>query len=274
MSNEKIVRLLRTEGATRVFEMDDGRVVERAHGTAAWRHNNPGNLKFDYKGSADTTIHARRTKEEALAYARSHYDGVVDLDQWGNAIFETFEAGRAAQIQLLTGGKYRKETVEEMLNSYSTPDYSGATHHANQLATIYRTADQQGADLRNKAIETMTPAELAALAAGMQRAEGWQVGGIREVQAATTESLAHQKTTATSSGAVPDASASHVAPAAAHSEAVRTIQQNLNHLGYTDAQGHPLIADGHDGPRTRHAIEAFQRQLGLPVTGLANQETW
>jgi putative chitinase len=141
MSGEKIVRLIRTEGKTRVFEMDDGSVVERTQGTAAWRHNNPGNLKLDYKGSKDPSGRARRTKEVVLAEARKNYDGVVDLDQWGNVIFETYEAGRAAQIKLLTG-KYREQTVEKMLSGYSAADYSGPTHHANQLAAIYRTADQ------------------------------------------------------------------------------------------------------------------------------------
>ena len=32
MSTERIVRLVRAEGTTRFFEMDDGRAVERTHG--------------------------------------------------------------------------------------------------------------------------------------------------------------------------------------------------------------------------------------------------
>ncbi len=46
------------------------------------------------------------------------------------------------------------------------------------------------------------------------------------------------------------------------SETVRGVQLNLATLGYK-----PGPADGILGPRTRRAVEAFQRDQGLPVTG-------
>ena len=69
--------------------------------TRGERNNNPGNLKFEFAGSADKTVTNPRTREQALESAQGRYKGVVDLDQWGNAVFESYEAGRVAKIQLL-----------------------------------------------------------------------------------------------------------------------------------------------------------------------------
>ena len=120
----KITGLIRTEGKTRVYQMDDGSVETREGGTVAWRNNNPGNLKFEYAGSADTTVTSRRTPEAALAAAQGRYSGVVALDQWGNAIFETEAAGRAAKAQLLTN-THGERTIPEMLERYAKDDYTG-----------------------------------------------------------------------------------------------------------------------------------------------------
>nr|MDQ3039943.1 peptidoglycan-binding protein [Pseudomonadota bacterium] len=40
---------------------------------------------------------------------------------------------------------------------------------------------------------------------------------------------------------------------------VRGLQQTLTTLGYRDAQGHPLKLDSDYGPRTKQAVEAYQR---------------
>ncbi|WP_309734259.1 hypothetical protein [Pseudoxanthomonas sp. SORGH_AS_0997] len=128
MPDHKITRLVSSQGTTRTLELDDGSIVERHGGTVSWRNNNPGNLKFEFSGSADTTVKNPRTRAQALEAAQGRYRGVVDLDQWGNAVFESYEAGRAAKIQLLTRS-HVNHTVEELLPSYSRPDYSGTTHY-------------------------------------------------------------------------------------------------------------------------------------------------
>lgn len=56
-------------------------------------------------------------------------------------------------------------------------------------------------------------------------------------------------------------------------QGVRTIQSELNSLGYTDAQGHPLAVDGAFGANTRHAVEAFQRDHQLTVDGRVGPQT-
>ncbi|MDL9998455.1 peptidoglycan-binding protein [Variovorax sp. J22P240] len=59
----------------------------------------------------------------------------------------------------------------------------------------------------------------------------------------------------------------------AHGHAVVELQAQLKALGYTDAHGRTLQADGHFGANTRHAVEAFQRDSGLPVNGIAARHT-
>ena len=175
MPNNEIKRLVSSEGKTRTYEMEDGSVVQRSDGSVSWRNNNPGNLKFEFAGSADRTVQNPRTREQALSAAQGRYDGVVALDQWGNAIFETYEAGRAAKIQLLER-RYADLTVEQFLPRYSRNDYSGTTNHAAQARAIYAEGDRQGFDLRGKTVCQMSIREREALADGIRMFEGWKVG--------------------------------------------------------------------------------------------------
>jgi len=59
----------------------------------------------------------------------------------------------------------------------------------------------------------------------------------------------------------------------AHGEEVRALQQHLGKLGYTDAHGDAIKADGDFGPNTKHAVEAFQRDHHLVVDGIAGPKT-
>ncbi|MCM2336692.1 MAG: peptidoglycan-binding protein, partial [Pseudomonas sp.] len=49
---------------------------------------------------------------------------------------------------------------------------------------------------------------------------------------------------------------------------VRALQEQLARLGYGDADGRALVADGDFGARTRQAVEQFQRDSGLKVDGV------
>ena len=187
MSDPKITQLVRTRGTERVYEMEDSSVISRTGGSVSWRNNNPGNLKFEFVGSADSTVKTTRTRDKALSDAQGRYDGIVDLDQWGNAIFETYEAGREAKIQLLQR-QHGERTVPEMLRKYSKADYSGSTHWDAQENSIYKTADAQGVDLRGKKVGEMSNAELAALADGVKNFEGWRQGTVEEVKPTQTQS--------------------------------------------------------------------------------------
>ncbi|SOD56813.1 peptidoglycan-binding domain-containing protein [Pseudoxanthomonas wuyuanensis] len=57
------------------------------------------------------------------------------------------------------------------------------------------------------------------------------------------------------------------------SDDVRHVQDTLNRLGYRDAQGNALAADGDFGPRTREAVLAFQQANGLRVDGIVGPQT-
>lgn len=54
---------------------------------------------------------------------------------------------------------------------------------------------------------------------------------------------------------------------------VERMQNRLNELGYTDAAGKPLVADQKFGDRSKEAVEQFQRENGMQVTGVADKET-
>lgn len=173
----KITGLVRTEGKTRVYQMDDGSVETREGGTVSWRNNNPGNLKFEYAGSADKTVTSTRTPEAALAAAQNRYSGVVALDQWGNAIFETEAAGRAAKAQLLRN-THGEKTIPEMLKGYAVDDYSGKANTDAYAKSVYAVGDSQGVDLRDKKIKDLSVKEFDALLDGMKKVEGFQEGTV------------------------------------------------------------------------------------------------
>lgn len=58
-----------------------------------------------------------------------------------------------------------------------------------------------------------------------------------------------------------------------HGEAVQLLQETLAQLGYRDAEGRALTADGHFGARTEEALRSFQRENGLAVDGVAGLRT-
>jgi hypothetical protein len=58
-----------------------------------------------------------------------------------------------------------------------------------------------------------------------------------------------------------------------HGQAIKALQIELSHLGYTDARGHMLKTDGDVGANTKHAVEVFQRDHHLAVDGIAGPKT-
>ena len=68
----------------------------------------------------------------------------------------------------------------------------------------------------------------------------------------------------------------HADPASAQarlpmvSEATRAMQSRLVHLGWLESS----LVDGMNGPKTRAALESFQRSMGLPVIGRPDELTY
>lgn len=55
---------------------------------------------------------------------------------------------------------------------------------------------------------------------------------------------------------------------------VRSLQTMLRVIAQTEEAQPSLIPDGIYGPQTVSAVSAFQRNRGLPVTGITDQATW
>ena len=55
---------------------------------------------------------------------------------------------------------------------------------------------------------------------------------------------------------------------------VRSLQTMLRVLAERDDRYTPIIPDGVYSPQTMAAVSNFQRQHGLPITGITDQATW
>ncbi len=55
---------------------------------------------------------------------------------------------------------------------------------------------------------------------------------------------------------------------------IRSLQTMLRVLAEDDRSLPTVVPDGIYGQETITAVSALQRRMGLPVTGIANQETW
>jgi len=55
---------------------------------------------------------------------------------------------------------------------------------------------------------------------------------------------------------------------------IRSLQTMLRVLAEQDGQYQTVIPDGIYGPQTMSAVSLFQRNHGLPVTGVTDQTTW
>lgn len=277
VSDKNIDRLVATRGTTRVYEQEDGTWLQASGGTVAWRNNNPGNLKFGYADSADTTVHTSRSKEQALHDAQKNYPGVVALDQWGNAVFKNYEAGRDAQESLLQR-RMGDKTVEELVKSYSKADYSGATHHDAQVKTIYKTAEAEGVDLHGKKVKDMTDKEIGALCDGLSKAEGWKAGTTHSMPPQTPEQLEdllRKSAGAAKAPAKTQAAGAHSGTLreGARGDNVGELQSQLRDLGYTGKDHKPIAGDKHFGAHTKEAVEAFQTAHGLKADGIVGEKT-
>ena len=55
---------------------------------------------------------------------------------------------------------------------------------------------------------------------------------------------------------------------------IRSLQTMLRVISEDDVRYPTIIPDGIYGQQTVNAVSVFQRQHGLPVTGIADQTTW
>ena len=55
---------------------------------------------------------------------------------------------------------------------------------------------------------------------------------------------------------------------------IRSVQTMLRVIAQTDPNIPPVVPDGIYGADTMRSVSAFQRSVGLPVTGTVDQQTW
>lgn len=246
MTDPKIVKVISAEGKTRVYEMEDGSIVEREGGHANWRNNNPGNLKFELPNNA-----SEETRLKRLAEAQQRYGGIVGLDENGMAIFETAEAGRLAQIKLADrkASENPQWSLEDYVKFYAKDDYAGKANHAAYLKKIEDIGKENGIDLsKDRSIASLNEREKGVLVDAMKRVEGSKVGETRTVYTPSTD---YQLKIGDSG------------------KDVDGLRASLAKAGYQTI----FDTQGYYGLGTYNAVRKFQKDNGLPDTGTADIRT-
>lgn len=59
-----------------------------------------------------------------------------------------------------------------------------------------------------------------------------------------------------------------------YNQPIRSLQTMLRTIGQFSDHYEPIVPDGIYGPETQAAVSTFQRNRGLPVTGITNRQTW
>lgn len=59
-----------------------------------------------------------------------------------------------------------------------------------------------------------------------------------------------------------------------YNQPIRSLQTMLRTIALFSDEYQRIVPDGIYGPETQAAVSTFQRNRGLPVTGIANQQTW
>lgn len=137
-------------------EMSDGVKYKRWSGTMAWRHNNPGNLRYG-------------------DFAKAH--GAVGSGQNGMAVFPDPETGRKAQKELLfnPASRYYKLPLNKAIAIYAPAyDNNDPDEYAHFVA-------QQARISFMKHLCDMTDAQKDAVIAAMGKMEGWQLGQVGKI---------------------------------------------------------------------------------------------
>ena len=156
-----------------VIGKDKHNPITGLSGSIAFRNNNPGALKLEYKGAklGKTVTQNGRSREQALNKAKEIYDGVVTLDRAGFIVFDNKDFGTAAQNTLMMR-RFKKDTIKSMLPKYAVKDDSGDTHHWNYYKAIVSYGDSKGVNLRNREIGSFDKDEMKALTFAMSKVEG------------------------------------------------------------------------------------------------------
>lgn len=128
----------------------------RTGGTAAWRNNNPGNIKYEY-GNGNISGMAQKLIDAGIPIQK----GSKAMDGGYFITFPTLEDGKQAQIDLLKSA-YASSTVNDAMKKWSGNSYGGEI-----------------VGFGNKRISQLTDAEFSQLVDAQIKREGYKEGEIK-----------------------------------------------------------------------------------------------
>ena len=141
------------ENKTTVYITQNGTKIKRIGGTAAWRNNNPGNI--------------RKSK---FAYANG---AVGETDKW--AVFPDEETGLRAITKLLRTNSYNQLSVKEAIHKWAP--FSDGNNPENYSR---RVSNMTGLSADAK-INSLSDNDLFKIARAIQTVEGWGVGTEQKI---------------------------------------------------------------------------------------------
>lgn len=126
----------------------NGEKIKRSGGSAAWRNNNPGNI--------------RKSK---TAYS---FGAIGETDKW--AVFPDEETGLNAVVKLLQSKSYRDLSIKAAINKWApSSDGNNPENYARKVSRMTGLP----ADAK---INTLNDSELRKVANAIKTVEGWTVG--------------------------------------------------------------------------------------------------
>ncbi len=134
-----------------VYTTADGRRVRRTGGTRAWRHLNPGNIRYS------------EFSRNAGAIGQAG----------GFAVFPDEETGTRAISSLLRGQSYNNLTIARAITRYAPPS-------ENNTAAYHRRIQQITGLNINRRISDLSDGELSRVVDAIRAIEGWEAGRIIE----------------------------------------------------------------------------------------------
>lgn len=153
------------------YKDKEGRTYYKKNGSAAWRHNNPGNLSFS---SLEV---AKRFGATNVVLDRDEFGRIVH--RWG--VFETPEAGEKAMRKLLQQRRFsydaetgQKRTIAEAIGKI----YAPAADNNNVSAYANFVQNHSGIDVYRRSIDELTPPEFNRLIEAIKARESTVEGEI------------------------------------------------------------------------------------------------
>jgi len=249
----KFTEVVDSGGGWVTVRADDGNLYT-LKGEAAWRGNNPGNIRppGNKKGGS--------------------YGGSIGvMDTGSNGLFLVFpdrEAGNEARRRMLFSpdGSYSKMTLRDGFMRYAPPeDNNDSEAYIAALASAAGVSpDTVLGELTKKQQDALLHAQLAV--------EGNRPGTIMAADGTPVPaSVVRQfRGAPLPPGSLPDVGSglSVSAYSTSNRAGVKELQTQLKRMGFD-----PGTVDGVMGPRTKAAVKEFQKQNGLKTDGIVGPQT-